>query len=156
MDFYIEPAILEKFPHLKVGVLIIKGVDNRKTHEEIGEIGAAEVRALHVKYANVELNQVPKIADWRAAYKAFGYKPSSYRCSAEALLKRVMQGKDIPDINPIVNLYNLISLKYTLPAGADDLDQVDGSIRLAEAKGGESFVTLGSREEDAAKQGEII
>ncbi|MCB1074801.1 MAG: lysine--tRNA ligase [Simkania sp.] len=156
MNFYIEPAVLEKFPHLKVGVLIVKGVNNHGAHEEIQQIVATETQALQKKYENLDLNQVPKIADWRAAYKAFGYKPSTYRCSVEALLRRLIQGKELPNINPIVNLYNYISVKHGLPAGADDLDKVEGNIRLAVANGDEKFITLGSREEEIAKPNEII
>lgn len=156
MNFYIEPAVLEKFPHLKVGVLIVKGANNQTPHGDIETLVRAEEAEKQAKYKTEDLNQVPKIADWRSAYKSFGYKPSSYRCSAEALLRRVLQGKELPNINPIVNLYNLISVKHMLPAGADDLDKVEGAIRLAVAKGDESFVTLGSREVETAKQDEII
>ncbi|MCB1084299.1 MAG: hypothetical protein KDK61_08295 [Simkania sp.] len=63
MNFYIEPAVLEKFPHLKVGVLIVKGVNNHGAHEEIQQIVATETQALQKKYENLDLNQVPKIAD---------------------------------------------------------------------------------------------
>lgn len=156
MHFYIEPSVLEKYPHLKVGVVIVKGVKNTGEHSEIQKLVDSTLLRVKKEYEGKDLGQIPKILDWREAYKAFGYKPASYRCSVEALLRRVIQDKGLPNINPVVNLYNLISVKYSLPAGADDLDQVKGSIRLAVAQGTEPFVTLGSREQETAKVGEII
>ena len=121
MNFYIEPSVIEKHPELKVGVLILKGIENKGNAEEISELMDATFAKVKTHFEGKELTKEPKIADWREAYKAFGYKPASYRCSAEALLRRVIGGKGFPNINPVVNLYNLISVKYSLPAGADDL-----------------------------------
>jgi lysyl-tRNA synthetase class 2 len=156
MTFYIEPAVFKKFPSLKVGVLVVKDLDNQKNSDEIQEMIRREVEKIRKTYQDTDLPMVPKIADWRSAYKSFGYKPSSYRSSVEALLRRLLQGKDLPDINPVVNLYNLISVKHVLPAGADDLEQTKGAIRLAVAKGDECFTTLGSQEQEIAKAEEII
>ncbi len=156
MNFYIEPSVIEKYPQLKIGVLIVKGIKNQGDMDEIAKLVETNSESVKKKYAGKEITKEPKILDWREAYKAFGYKPSSYRCSAEALIRRVIADKGLPNINPVVNLYNMISVKHSLPAGADDLDKVSGTIRLAMAKGNEPFVTLGSREEDTAKEGEII
>ena len=156
MKFYIEPPVIEKYPDLKVGVLVVKELDNRGSAEEIVQLMEQTFEKIQAHYKDKELAKEPKIMDWREAYKAFGYKPSSYRCSAEALLRRVISGKGLPNINPVVNLYNMISVKYVLPAGADDLGKTEGDIRLAAAQGGEHFVTLGSRKEETAQSGEII
>lgn len=156
MDFYIEPSVLAKYPDLKVGLLIAEGLDNRNDYEEIQQLVKEVSEELRKKYGKKELSAEPKILDWREAYRLFGVKPSSYLSSVEALTKRILQGKELPNINSVVNLYNLISIKYTLPAGADDLDRVEGSIRLSIAEGTEPFVTLNSREIDTAQRGEVI
>lgn len=156
MSFYIDPSIIEKHPELKVGVLIAKGVDNQIGGEEIAKLTEASVSIIQTLFEGKDLTKEPKIADWREAYKSFGFKPSSYRCSLEALLRRVIASKGLPNISPIVNLYNLISIKYSLPAGANDLDHVSGKIQLTVAKGGESFLAIGAKESEAAKEGEII
>ena len=156
VNFYIEPSVIEKYPHLKVGVIIARGIDNRGKKDEIEKL--VEQTSLKVKeeYAGKELTKEPKILDWREAYKSFGFKPSSYRCSVEALLRRVVGDKGLPSINSVVDLYNMISIKHSLPAGADDLDKVDGVIRLDVAKGSEPFTALGSQEKLEAKEGEVI
>ncbi|NGX58927.1 MAG: Lysine--tRNA ligase [Chlamydiae bacterium] len=156
MAIKIDPEIWQRYPHLKIGVLIARHINNEgKGDEALQTLRKSELDAKN-RYAQAELGEVGELIDWREAFRSFGYKPSSTRCSAEALLRRAVKGKELPDISPIVNLYNHISLKYTLPAGADDLDQVEGQVRLTIAKGDESFVAMGGGEKEIAKPGEVI
>ena len=60
------------------------------------------------QYEDADLAQVGKITDWREAFRSFGYKPSSTRSSVEALLRRAVKEKPLPDINSLVNLNNSI------------------------------------------------
>ncbi len=156
MSFYIDTSVIEKHPELKVGVLIAKGIDNHVSAKDINQLIEAYVRKTQAYFEGKDLTKEPKIADWREAYKRFGFKPSSFRCSLESLLRRVLAGKGLPDINPIVNLYNLVSIKHLLPAGGSDLDSASGTIRLAVASGQEPFTALGSANKENAKHGEII
>jgi DNA/RNA-binding domain of Phe-tRNA-synthetase-like protein len=70
---------------------------------------------------------------------AFGCKPSRYPCSAEALLKRVARGDELPAINRLVDLYNAVSIAYALPLGGEDADQTRGDVVLTPATGDEEF-----------------
>lgn len=156
MIFKIDREVWERYPHLKVGILIARNVNNGVQNADIlKHLRKCEHDAKN-KYAQVDLGNVEKLIDWREAYRSFGYKPSSTRCSAEALLRRALKDNQLPDINPIVNLYNSISLKHTLPLGADDLDRLDGQLRLTLAKGDERFVALGGGEAEVALPGEVI
>lgn len=156
MYFLIEPDVLEKFPDLKVGVLIVKGANTHPFCSDIQSMVATESQAVKKTLENSDLTQIPKIMDWRLAYKAFGYQPASYRSSVEVLWRRILQGKDFPNVHSVVNLCNFISLKYCLPVSCDDLDKMEGPIRLAIAKGGEPFISLGSLEKHSVKEGEVI
>ncbi len=156
MPIKIDEKIWEHYPHLKVGVLIAKGVNNQVQNEDILKLLRKSEHDTKNKYSQTDLGNVEKLIDWREAYRSFGYKPSSTRCSAEALLRRAVKDKHLPDISPIVNLYNSISLHHTLPAGADDLDQVEGSVCLTFAKGDEPFVAIGADEPESTKEGEVI
>lgn len=156
MTVKIDREIWDRYPHLKVGVLIAHNVNNQvKNGDILNHLRKCEHDAKN-KYAQVDLGNIEKLVDWREAYKSFGYKPSSTRCSAEALLRRALKDNALPDINPIVNLYNSISLKHTLPLGADDLDRLEGQLRLTIAKGDERFVALGGAEPEVAEVGEVI
>ena len=82
---------------------------------------------------------LPEIAAWRATMSAFGCKPSRYPCSAEALLKRVARGDELPAVNRLVDLYNAISVAWALPLGGEDIERVCGDVVLMPACGAEEF-----------------
>ena len=82
----------------------------------------------HGAGAAMELSAIPEVAAWRAAYKGFGVKRTSYRSSAERLIKRVLAGQPLPEINALVDLYNMVSLETGLCLGCDDLDKTSGDL----------------------------
>ena len=85
-----------------------------------------------------------------------GINPNKYLCSIEALFTRIAKGKGMPHINPVVDLGNAISLKYTLPMGAHDLgsDSEDICIRLA--KPDDTFLPFGGDAEESPESGEVV
>ena len=95
------------------------------------------------------------IQEWREAFSRFKTK-KGVRSSIEALLKRVSQGREFRPINPLVDLYNSISLSYALPCGGEDLAAIQGDLHLGKAKGGEAFFPLGAEEDAPALPEEII
>jgi DNA/RNA-binding domain of Phe-tRNA-synthetase-like protein len=97
----------------------------------------------------------PVVDQWREALRKFKTKKGA-RSSIEALLKRVSQGKSFSPINPLVDIYNSISLKYGTPCGGENVDKMDGDLHLGMAKGGEGFRPLGDDEDSPALEGEII
>lgn len=98
------------------------------------------------------------MAAWRAAYTAFGAKPSRTRNSAEALAKRALADGGLPRINVLVDVYNAISVAHLIPVGGEDLDLVKGGMRLVRATGTEEFVTAsaGERIVEHPDAGEVV
>jgi DNA/RNA-binding domain of Phe-tRNA-synthetase-like protein len=88
----------------------------------------------------------PHIAAWRSVYQSFGAKPKKYTCSIEALLTRVGKQEPLPSINPIVNLYNAVSLDQVIPLGGEDRDKLTSDLVLALADGSETLDTRRSGE----------
>ncbi len=156
LDFEIAPDLKSKFPSLRIGVLVIGGAENSVEDGGIASLLRAEEAEFRKKYLGKDLSAIKGIKSWREAYSAFGAKPKHYKSSIEALAKRVLKGEQLPSINPLVDLYNCISIKYVLPAGADDLSNVKGGIRLRFAKGGEHFKQIGAAETENAEKGEAI
>jgi len=76
---------------------------------------------------------------WRAAFRAFGANPKKTPCSVEALWKRVEKTGSLPSINPAVDLYNALSIRFGACFGGEDLDRYAGSPRLVVARGDEPF-----------------
>ena len=95
------------------------------------------------------------VRSWRDGFYKFKTKKGA-RCSIEALLKRVAKGDTIGTILPLVDLYNGISLKYGVPIGGEDIDVIEGNIRLAVAEGGEDFITYGSDKSEPPYEGEVV
>ncbi|MDT0388732.1 B3/B4 domain-containing protein [Streptomyces dubilierae] len=100
----------------------------------------------------------PHMAAWRAAYTAFGSKPSRTRNSAEALARRALTDAGLPRINLLVDLYNAISVAHLIPVGGEDLDRIQGGMRLVRATGTEDFVTVAGGEEtvEHPDAGEVV
>ena len=158
--FIIKEDFWDLFPQAEIGVILAHGVDNRLEGEEeaLDEIKCllAEANIEAKKYLVEEVfSENMVVAPWREAYRKFKTK-KGVRCSIEALLKRVEKGNEVSTINPLVDIYNAVSLTYGIPSGGEDLDQFVGDLVLGLAQGGESFMALGDVEEDPALPGEII
>lgn len=154
--FIIENEFWSVFPKAKIGVVVCKGLDNSIRNTEIYEnmLGAAEQEAKKF-FVKEEFSSNPVVAVWREAFQKFKTK-KGVRVSIEALLKRVHNGNHIGTINPLVDIYNSISLRYGLPCGGEDIDYFVGDIKLTKAVGNEDFLPLGSEENTPPYEGEIV
>lgn len=98
------------------------------------------------------------LAEWAHTFRKFGAKPQRTPCSAEALRKRVLRDGGLPSLDPIVDLYNAISLEYAIPVGGENIEAYVGSPRLVIADGTEPFDTLkeGAPAVEYPDAGEVI
>ena len=154
--FILEQPYLDIFPESKIGILVCTGIDNHIVDENkyVDYLQEAQKEALkHI--ANPEFTENPVIRTWRDAFQKFKTKKGA-RCSIEAMLKRISKGNSIGTINPLVDIYNGISLKYGVPVGGEDIDKFDGDNRLTVAEGGEEFVTYGSDKSEPPYEGEVV
>ncbi len=103
-----------------------------------------------------ELIYHPQIASWREAFRKVGIKPSDFRPSIEALARRVLRDQELPSINALVDVGNILSLRHLLPIGAHAIDHVSHDIALRVATGREEFVSFGSEQVEHPAAGEII
>ena len=154
--FVIEDDFWSLFPSIRIGVVVCYGIDNtikdKETYKEM--ILNSEKEALkYLQNAEFSSNEVIKV--WRESFKKFKTKKGA-RSSIEALLKRVHNGNHLGTINPLVDIYNCISLRYALPCGGEDIDTFASDIRLTKAFGNENFVTLGTDKSEPPYEGEII
>ncbi|WP_395020362.1 B3/4 domain-containing protein [Dongia sp.] len=100
----------------------------------------------------------PHLAAWAQVFQKFGAKPQRTPCSAEALRKRFLRDGALPRVNPVVDLYNAISLRYAVPVGGENLDAYAGLPRLTIADGSELFDTMkdGNPAIEAPEPGEVV
>ena len=158
-QFVTEESFWELFPEAQIGIVVAQDM---RPADEVAEEDAAAIRRRlseangaadqHLTSNTISQNEV--VAVWRDAYQKFKTKKGA-RCSVENLLKRVLKGNPGGAINPAVDIYNTISLKYALPMGGEDIDAMDGDIRLGITEGGDSFLALGDEEEAPTLEGEL-
>ena len=90
------------------------------------------------------VDDLPHVASWREAYRAFGAKPQRTRNSLEALLRRAESG--LPRVNRLTDLYNAVSVIHQIPLGGEDLALYSGPPQLRRATGAEPFDTVADGE----------
>jgi DNA/RNA-binding domain of Phe-tRNA-synthetase-like protein len=154
--FTYDRAVLSVYPTIRAGVLHAAGVANGPSSPEIVAAYRAEQQAARERLRTTAIADLPSIAAWRRAFARFGAKPTQYRSAAEALLRRLEKHGDIPSISMLVDLGNLVSIRYALPVAVLDRDRVAGSITVRFATGTERFDDLGSSETVAPDAGEVI
>ncbi|MFO1035082.1 MAG: phenylalanine--tRNA ligase beta subunit-related protein [Hyphomicrobiales bacterium] len=98
------------------------------------------------------------LADWADVFRRFGAKPQRTPCSAQALRDRVLKSGEFPELDPVVDLYNAISIKYAVPVGGENMLAYQGSPRLVVADGSESFDTMknGAPAVECPERGEVV
>ena len=112
MKFKIDSEILEKFPELNIGIVVVKGIDNTGSNEEILNLIKEREAQIKSDFNKETLSENPKIDAWRKAYSLFGAKPKKYKCSVENLYRMIIDGIELNHINKIVDIYNYISIKH--------------------------------------------
>ncbi|MFG1671109.1 B3/4 domain-containing protein [Streptomyces sp. Y7] len=148
-------ALVPGFTHVAVEA---HGLVNGPSTEASSALLDDAARRLAVRLAGRAPHEDPHMAAWREAYTAFGSKPSRTRNSAEALAKRALTEAGLPRINLLVDVYNAISVAHLVPVGGEDIDRIEGGMRLVRATGAEDFVTVAGGEEvvEHPDAGEIV
>jgi len=141
-EISIHPALKALVPNLALGCVSAR-VSVQKHNEALWPEIDQHLAHLAATIKPEQINSVPQIAAMRSAYKALGKDPSRYRGSAEALLRRVLQGKGLYQINSVVDINNLVSLESLNPAGTYDLEKITPPIELRIGGAGESYKGIG-------------
>ena len=154
--FAYDPAIAERFPAIRGGVIRVSGLVNRPSPIELIEDFLAEQRVALQKLDETPIAEIPSIEAWRRAFAAFGVKPTQHRVAAEALLRRLQKTGEVPSISTLVDTANLVSIRYALPVAVFDQATVEGSTTVRFATGQERFTDLGDTVATNPAPGEVI
>ncbi len=142
MNVTIDPKLKTKCPRTALGCVTAR-VEARATPDGLlQEMKSRETKIQKLPFPRGVLES-PQIEVTRKAYKALGKDPARYRGSAEALLRRVVAGKGLPQINAVVDVINLVSVESRLPVGLYDLGHVTGEIVFRAGRAGETYKGIG-------------
>ncbi|MBX9394661.1 cytoplasmic protein [Streptomyces sp. TRM72054] len=148
-------ALAPGFTHVAVEA---HGLVNGPSTDDSSALLDEAARRLAVRLDGRAPHEDPHMAAWREVYAAFGSKPSRTRNSAEALARRALTDAGLPRINVLVDVYNAISVAHLIPVGGEDIDRIEGGMRLVRATGDEDFVTVAGGEEvvEHPDPGEVV
>lgn len=154
--FRYEPAILERFPAIVGGVVHATGVTNGPTPPGLTEVFTTTQAEVRAQLGTTPLSELPSLAAWRRAFRAFGVDPTQYRSAAEGLLRRLTKQGELPSIGTLVDLANLVSIRHALPVAVFDLESIRGGVIVRFARGDEPWADLGSSTTEHPAAGEVI
>lgn len=150
MEIIIDPALARAAPGLKLGVALVEGVTVRDHDAALWtELEAVAAEVVAVCGVN-QLAEEPTVQAVRGLYRRVGVDPSRYRTASEALLRRVLQGKGLPQVNTVVDVNTLHSLVTRLPWGVYDRARLQGEVVYRLGRPGESYAGIGKPTLDAA------
>src|SRR6266481_375086 len=142
MNVTIDPKLKTKCPRTALGCVTARVEAGASPAALLDEMKAREAEIQKLPFPRSVLAS-PQVESTRMAYKALGKDPSRYRGSAEALLRRVVAGKGLPQINAVVDAINLASVESRLPIGLYDLAHVSGDIVFRAGHATEMYKGIG-------------
>ncbi|HKD17962.1 MAG TPA: phenylalanine--tRNA ligase beta subunit-related protein [Thermoanaerobaculia bacterium] len=153
----VREEIFGTFPEVRIGVAAFDRVNNAGQRPALAELLRGEESDAARRLGPTPIAEHPRIVPWREAYRAFGAKPKDHPSSIENLLRRIAKGQALRSVNPLVDLYNVVSLRHFVPVGGEDLAAVEGDVALRFAGADEPAVRLlGEAEARPPKSGEVI
>lgn len=153
---HIHADVLEKFPDLRIGVALIKGVQVSECNDDLEALKTRTVEELMQRYQGINLGGLERVKAYREIYRAFGADPGKRTPSAESLLKRIANGRGLPTISTVVDAYNLTSAETLIPMAAYDASRLAWPVELRFAHDGEVLEPIGGGEAQKIEAGELV
>ena len=133
--------------HQFAGVAILATVKNTSYNETLWKQMDEFTIRYREMYTTDSIKDMSTIRATREAYKKCGKDPCRYRPSGEALCRRILRGIPLYQIDTLVDLINLVSIRYGYSIGGFDADKIAGdSLVLGIGKAGEPYEGIGRGE----------
>ena len=142
LNITVSDEILHVCPDFKFAAIRCE-IENSPYSSELWE----EIRLFSAQFVKTHLmtdiNKRPAIFSTRQTYKALGKDPNRYRPSPEALCRRIVKGMELYQIDTVVDLINLVSLRSGYSIGGFDAEKIKGSLILGVGRANERFEAIG-------------
>lgn len=150
MHFEHSGEIWHDFPELVAGVAFAGGITPGVS---AGSRAAKFIAAARSRLAKGPESELPEIQAWRRAFSRMGLKPTQYRCASESLLRRLRKEGSLPQLHPLVEVCNAVSLAFAIPVAVFDVSKITCHIEVRYAAGDEDYLTFsGDTEHPAAHE----
>ena len=147
MHFEHSGEIWRDFPELVPGVLFADGLSASTV---TGDRAARFTAVARSRLANGSEAELPEVQAWRRAFSRMGLKPTQYRCASESLLRRWRKEGSLPELHPLVDLCNAISLAFAIPVAVFDVSKIADGLCVRYADGDEDYLTFSGETEHPA------
>jgi DNA/RNA-binding domain of Phe-tRNA-synthetase-like protein len=153
---FVDSAVFALRPDYRALLLAVDGIVPGPGDQESDALLQAAQAAARQALNGGPAEELPHVAAWREAYRAFGAKPQRTRNSLEALLRRAESG--LPRVNRLTDYYNAVSVLHQIPLGGEDLTRYAGPPQLVRATGDEPFGTVadGLAVTERPEAGEVV
>jgi len=143
MQLILDEQLKSRIPGVTFGMITINGVTVRERDDRLWK--QIEMLCQHRarEFSLDRLSRNGQIVVVRGLQKSFGFDPVRYRPSSESLLRRVLKGQGLYQINTAVDVNNLCSLEFLLPMCSYDLRHVKGQVRVRIGEPGEEYPGIG-------------
>jgi DNA/RNA-binding domain of Phe-tRNA-synthetase-like protein len=156
MRFCIEESVIKMFPQFCRGIVTAAGIDNNRPIPDLENLLREQEEKMR-QDPEIDLTRHPRLLVWKEAYRQFGSNPNKFTPSVVFLTKQVKSGKPVRSISPAVDAFNIISMRFIIPCGGDDMDSVQEDVTLGRAVSDETFVPIFKPEEvEHPDAGEVI
>jgi DNA/RNA-binding domain of Phe-tRNA-synthetase-like protein len=143
MQLQLDEKLITRIPGVTFGMVTINSVIVRERDNHLWNQVEILCRHQGHEFSLARLSEYAQIAAVRGLQKSFGFDPTRYRPSSESLLRRVLKGQGLYQINTAVDVNNLCSLEFLLPACIYDLRHVKGQVRVRIGEPGEEYPGIG-------------
>lgn len=151
-----DPGLRDAFPGLDAYLVEVGGLHVRERDERLDAFVPELVQEFRNRLKLETLKDEPHLRAYRDFYWRVGLDPTKIRPASEALLRRVLQGKELPRINTLVDAYNLASMTTHIAIAAFDGAHTHGEIRMRLARAGEEFLGIGMEAPVVLKGVEVV
>lgn len=152
----ISPEIKERFPNLDVRFEKVEGLAIKRESGTLEEFKSVVAREIKNNYNLETLKDDAQMRKYRDFFWKIGIDPTKIRPASEALIRRILQGKPLPQINTAVDAYNLASIRSGVPLAAFDSARIKGELSMRFATEGEEFAGIGMKGPKILKGREIV
>lgn len=142
MKIQISEKLKRTNPKLSLGV-VEASVTVEKHSSGLWKEIEKQISTISKSHSVENVGRLPEVAAVRETYKILGKDPGRYRGSAEALLRRILQGKGLYKVNNVVDINNLVSIETRHPVGSYSLENIHEPISFAIGEKGESYKGIG-------------
>ena len=144
VDFQHCGEIWRDFPELVAGVVFASGITPEVA---AGDRIAAFTAIASARLAGSAESELPEIRAWRRAFSRMGLKPTQYPCASEALLRRLRKGGALPQVHPLVDVCNAVSMAFATPVAVFDVAMINSPLEVRYANGDVDYLTFSGQTE---------